>query len=63
MGNKTIEQVVKEIQDRADAWANARPSFTFWLLCKLIYLTLRGRQVKRVNLFPPYHIEFADSVS
>ncbi len=63
MENKTTEQIVQEIQAQADACANARPSFPFWLLCKLIYLDIRGRKVKRVDLFPPYNIEFADSIS
>lgn len=54
---QTIEEIVEEIQRQTDAWVNARPRMPFWLMCKLIWLTVRQKPVKRVQLHPPYKLE------
>ena len=54
---ETIEQRIDEMWKRADRLANSRPSFSFFLLCRLLILALRGKKVKRVELHRPYRIE------
>jgi hypothetical protein len=55
--NQTTEEIVQEIQKATEASLNAKPTMPFWLACKLIWFALRGKQVRRVQLHPPYKIE------
>ena len=63
MNQRTTEEVVRNIQYKAELWANTRPRFSFWLLFKVVFLTLRGKRIKRINFFPPYTIELENSIS
>ncbi len=48
----------QEISDRVDRILEG-PKFPFWLLCKLIWFELRGKQVESVILGPAYEVHFA----
>jgi len=49
MERKTPEQIVQEIQSRADYWANLRPGVSFRSICQLFYFDLFTRQTRRIE--------------
>lgn len=54
-----MDREFEAMRKRARAWAHGPgPSFPLWLLIKLLWLTLRGKKIARVQLHPPYTITY-----
>ena len=53
---ETAEEIVAKINKEAGSLANAHPSISFRALCRWILLILKGKKIKRIELFPPYRI-------
>lgn len=57
MQQEKIDLMLRNIQKRADFWANdPGPSFPFWLFLKVLWRILKGEGPVRIQLHPPYSI-------
>lgn len=65
MDKDKAQKIVDEAMLRYEKMRNAPPpKFPFWLLCKLIWISIFGkRQVDRVQLAPPYRVTYKDEVA